>query len=225
MERIKILVADPRKIMAEELASILESNTHFDVIGIYNSCQEVFSKAFELKPDIVIYSADMPEKLRNNKLRRGRRINNELLPNTKILVLTEEEDIKECMISFRTGVRGHMWKHVSPIRLMSVVESIHAGQMTTSPIIMDKIFNEFVVPHLTKRAAVKENKLNLTIREKDVLKLATLGKRNKEIADALFITENTVKCHMSSILAKLGVCNRQSAAFVLSNANSNLHPR
>jgi DNA-binding NarL/FixJ family response regulator len=218
--RVKILVADANKVHARRLAGTLGDDALFDVIGISNNCHEAFDKALEFMPDVLIYSANVAER-DPDKLMRPPQFLRASLPSTKVMVLTEAENITECMYVLSLGARAYVSKHIAGESLMAMVSTVQAGGIAMSPVIVDKMINQLVASRQSKNTVAKVDHSQLTMREKEILELAARGKRNKEIANSLHITENTVKCHMSSILTKLGVCNRQSAAFVLSSTSLN----
>ena len=219
MTRVKILVADANKVFARRLASTL-GDAFCDVIGTSNSCREAFDKVLEFMPDVLIYSTNVAGR-DPDKLVRPTGFLRPSLPSTKVMVLTEAEDIAECIYVLSMGARGYVSRHVAGERLTVMVSTVQAGGIAMSPVMVEEMLNRLVAPCHGENAVATGEHLQLTTREKEVLELAARGRRNKEIADSLHITENTVKCHMSSILTKLGVCNRQSAAFVLSSASSN----
>ncbi|MGH9059867.1 MAG: LuxR C-terminal-related transcriptional regulator, partial [Acidimicrobiales bacterium] len=168
---------------------------------------EAVAKASELAPDVVLMDVRMPKV---TGIEAARRIN-ELLPSTRILMLTvsdEEEDLYEAI---KAGANGYLLKEISVEEVSRSIRAVVQGQSLISPSMASKLLSEFT--SMSRKTDDKEPLPApvLTTRELEVLKLVALGMTNKEVADQLFISDNTVKNHVRNILEKLHLHSRMEA--------------
>jgi len=170
-----------------------------EVVGEGEDGDDAIRKAEELAPDVVLMDVRMP---RVSGIEATRRLA-ETLPTTKILMLTvsdEEDDLYEAI---KAGATGYLLKEISIEEVADAVRAVMQGQTLISPSMASKLIQEF--NNLAKRAEEKQSvpAPRLTDRELEVLKLVAKGLTNRDIADALYISENTVKNHVRNILEKL----------------------
>jgi DNA-binding NarL/FixJ family response regulator len=176
----------------------LETDTDFRVVGEAENGEESVRLAGELQPDIVLMDLIMPVMDGITATSRIRR----QYPDVEVIALTSVLDDGSIFGAIRAGAIGYLLKDTKAEKLISAVKSAVAGQVQLSPQVAERLMREIDLPDVIEP---------LTERERDVLRMLTLGCSNKEIARDLNIGEKTVKTHVSSILSKLGVTSRTQA--------------
>jgi DNA-binding NarL/FixJ family response regulator len=176
----------------------LEMDTDFRVVGEAENGEESVRLAGELQPDIVLMDLIMPVMDGITAISRIRR----QYPDVEVIALTSVLDDGSIFGAIRAGAIGYLLKDTKAEKLISAVKSAVAGQVQLSPQVAERLMREIDLPDVIEP---------LTERERDVLRMLTLGCSNKEIARDLSIGEKTVKTHVSSILSKLGVTSRTQA--------------
>jgi two-component system NarL family response regulator len=204
---IRVVVADDQALFRRGLTVVLSVCDDIEVVGEASDGEEAVAKAQELTPDVVLMDVRMPRLSGIEAARHIRRI----LPATEILMLTvsdEEEDLYE---SVKAGANGYLLKEIAIEEIAETVRAIVQRQGVISPSMTSKLISEFRA--LSRRAAEREElpPPGLTDREMQVLRLMAHSKSNKDIAAALFISENTVKNHVRNILEKLHLHSRMEA--------------
>ena len=198
---ISILVADDHPVLRFGIAHLLESEADIDVIGTAGSCEEACRIAAERHPDIVLLDLEMddtegaeaPRKLRSHD-------------DCRIIVFTAHTDEPRILEVIRIGINGYLTKSATRSRLCEAIRIVAGGGMYLDPVVAPKI--TMLLAGHRQHAPPPET---LTERERAVLKCIAAGRRNKQIARELFISERTVKFHASSVFAKLGASNRTEA--------------
>ncbi len=206
MDKIRILIADDHPMFRQGLKQILELEKDMEVIAQASSGNEVVQLARECKPDIVLMDINMPEGngiWAIEELKRGEN-------PPKIVVLTIHEDREYLFRTIQLGVEGYILKDAEPSVLISAIRSVHQGQTYIQANMTKELVREFNRITLHERTRGELN--NLTQRELEVLGLIAEGMINKEIAKKLYISEKTVKNHVSNIFKKLKVSDRTQAA-------------
>jgi two-component system NarL family response regulator len=186
---------------------VLESEEGIDVVAEAEDGEEAITKAEETAPDVVLMDVRMP---RMSGIEATRAIA-ATVPSAKILMLTvsdEEEDLYEAV---KAGANGYLLKEISIEEVADAIRAVVQGQSLISPSMASKLLTEFNT--LVKRAEEKQQfpAPRLTDRELEVLKLVAQGMSNREIAEDLYISENTVKNHVRNILEKLHLHSRMEA--------------
>jgi two-component system NarL family response regulator len=205
---VRILIADDHELFRRGLRMVLEDEQDIDVLGEVGDGQAAVDLALEEAPDVVVMDVRMPQL---SGIEAANRIK-ESLPHTKILMLTisdEEDDLYEAI---KAGANGYLLKEISIDEIGNAVRSVHAGQSLISPSMASKLLNEFA--SMIKREEEEKEQVpapKLTPREMEVLEHVAQGMNNREIARALFISENTVKNHVRNILEKLHLHSRMEA--------------
>ena len=201
---IKIVLVDDHHVVRRGLALLLNSQEDFEVVAEATNGAEAVQQAKELSPDIVLMDLVMPVL---NGIEATKQIieNN---PKQKILILTSFSDQDYAIPALEAGANGYLLKESNPDDVIIGIRKIINGEKT----IHSKVTDELLSALHTQKNNVSQLHHSLTKREKEVLKEITNGKSNKEIASSLFITEKTVKTHVSNILAKLNVQDRTQAA-------------
>jgi DNA-binding NarL/FixJ family response regulator len=206
-DTIRVLIADDQALFRRGLYVVLGTEDHIEVVAEAENGEEAVAKVEELAPDVVLMDVRMP---RINGIEAARRIR-DLSPSTKILMLTvsdEEDDLYEAI---KAGANGYLLKEISVEEVAEAIRAVVQGQSLISPSMASKLLSEF--NSLARRAEERQQypAPTLTSRELEVLKLVAKGMSNREIADGLFISENTVKNHVRNILEKLHLHSRMEA--------------
>jgi DNA-binding NarL/FixJ family response regulator len=206
-EVIRVLIADDQALFRRGLFVVLGTEDGVEVVAEAENGLEAIEKARELAPDVVLMDVRMPKA---NGIEAAAQIRADL-PSTKILMLTvsdEEEDLYEAI---KAGANGYLLKEISVEEVAEAIRAVMQGQSLISPSMASKLLSEFNA--LVRRAEDRQQfpAPALTNREIEVLRLVAKGMSNREIAEELYISENTVKNHVRNILEKLHLHNRMEA--------------
>ncbi len=208
VEAIRLLIADDHELFRRGLRMVLEDEDDIEVVGEVGDGQTAVQLAIDEAPDVMVMDVRMPQL---SGIEAAIKVK-EALPHTKILMLTisdEEDDLYEAI---KAGANGYLLKEISIDEIGNAVRSVHAGQSLISPSMASKLLNEFA--SMIKREEEEKEQVpapKLTPREMEVLEHVAKGMNNREIAKALFISENTVKNHVRNILEKLHLHSRMEA--------------
>jgi DNA-binding NarL/FixJ family response regulator len=206
-DAIRVLIVDDHALFRRGLEMVLAQEQDIVVVGEASDGTEAVQKAQELMPDIVLMDVRMPKR---GGIEATRQIK-ELLPHSKILMLTISDEEADLYDAIKAGATGYLLKEVSIEEVAQAVRAVQAGQSLISPSMASKLLSEFAT--MVKRADEKQAvpQPRLTDREMEVLKLVAQGRNNRDIAKELFISENTVKNHIRNILEKLHLHSRMEA--------------
>ncbi len=202
---IRILLADDHALVRQGIRELLSSQPEFEVVGEAATGADALAQTIETRPDVVLLDIHMPS---GDGLWATTEITREV-PSARVLVLTvstEDEHLKETL---RRGAAGYQLKSSPSDSLFQAIREVARGETTVPGTMAGRILATFGLPP-EMRGAGRE--AGLSAREQDVLRLLSRGQTNREIAEALEISENTVKAHLKSVLRKLGVSNRVEAA-------------
>lgn len=210
-EKIRILVVDDYTLVREGFARMLELCPDFEVVGQASSAQEALERCRLLQPDIVLMDIKLPQ---INGIEATRMIK-EKWPHVEIVILSMYDEDEYVMEAVKAGASGYLLKDVTHEQLFETVRVVHAGGSMMQPNLARKLLREFAqiartAPILSRTDGGAEP-LVLSEREVEVLQAVAEGKSNREIADALTISEKTVKAHLRSIFRKLEVGDRAQA--------------
>ncbi|MGH9069084.1 MAG: response regulator [Acidimicrobiales bacterium] len=204
-EPIRVLVADDQALFRRGLFVVLGAEGGIEVVAEAADGAEAVAKVAELAPDVVLMDVRMPGV---NGIEAARTIS-ETAPATKILMLTVSDDEDDLYEAVKAGACGYLLKEISVEEVAAAVRAVVRGQSLISPSMASKLLTEFAT--LSKRAEQRFPAPTLTNRELEVLSLAARGLSNRDIAEQLFISENTVKNHVRNILEKLHLHSRMQA--------------
>jgi len=202
MDKISVLIVDDHAVVRQGLKAFLSLQDHIEVIGEAANGEEAVGKVRELLPDVVLLDLVMPRMDGISAIRQIRGIS----PSTQVIVLTSFAEDDKVFPSIKAGALGYLMKDVLPPDLVKAIEAAHRGEPLLHPEIAKKLMQEFTS---APKAASADA---LTERETDVLRLIARGLSNKEIAAELYLSEKTVKTHVSNILQKLHLSDRTQAA-------------
>jgi DNA-binding NarL/FixJ family response regulator len=204
---IRVLIADDQPLYRRGLEVVLHTEENIEVVGEAENGEEAIAKSEELAPDVVLMDVRMP---RINGIEATQAIRDRV-PTTKILMLTVSDEDSDLYEAIKAGASGYLLKEVSVEEVADSIRAVMQGESKITPSMASKLINEFSA--MSKRADERQRlpAPALTARELEVLKLVAKGMSNREIADELFISENTVKNHVRNILEKLHLHSRMEA--------------
>ena len=205
MTHLRIMLVDDHEVVRLGLKSLLERHAGFEVVAEAAAAVEAVQKADEYRPDIILMDIRLAG---GNGIEATEAITTRL-PDTKIVMLTSYAEDELLFSAIRAGAVGYVLKQIGSTELIRAIEAASKGEATLDPSLTQRVFNE------VRRSIQNEEKAaftDLTPQEMQVLALIAEGKTNREIAEALFLSEGTVRNYFSSVLSKLGVSNRAEAA-------------
>ncbi|AJO57565.1 two-component system response regulator YhcZ [Bacillus subtilis] len=210
---MKIVIADDHHVVRKGLRFFFATQDDIEVVGEAATGIEALRVIEETKPDLVLMDLSMPEMDGIQAIKKAI----QQFPETNIIVLTSYSDQEHVIPALQAGAKAYQLKDTEPEELVKTLRQVHAGEYKLSKAIMPHVLTHMKNQHDPE----KEKYYQLTRREKDVLTEIANGKSNKEIAAALFISEKTVKTHVSNLLAKLEVADRTQAALFAVKYNLN----
>lgn len=208
MEPTSVLIVDDHTLMRQGLRRILEE-AGMNIVGEAENGQEAVTKAVELSPDVVLMDIQMPVM---DGISATREIK-AMAPHTTVVILTMHEEDEYLFQAIKAGAIGYLQKNKAPQELIKVIEAARQGLSLLPPALATRVLNEFAALSKYQDQKIKHY-TQLTSREREVLKLIAQGLSNKEIAKELYISDKTVKNHLSNIFAKLQINDRTKAAIM-----------
>ncbi|GAF64194.1 putative response regulator [Bacillus sp. TS-2] len=201
---IKIMLVDDHQVVRKGLRYFLETDEDLSIVAEASHGREACYLLKEVKPDVILMDLVMPimDGIEATKIIR------ESYPEVKILILSSYSEHDHVIPALQAGANGYQLKDIEPEELVETIKAIYSGESK----LHDKV-TKFVLTRISHQQSEEEKNIKLlTKREVDVLKQIASGKSNKEIAQELYITEKTVKTHLSNIFSKLEVSDRTQAA-------------
>lgn len=202
---IRVFIVEDHAIVREGLSNLLALSQDIEVIGAAASAEEAMAQIPDAKPDVLLLDIKLP-KLNGVELIRALQARLCLPPT---LILTTFEDDELLFEGLRAGARGYLLKDISLEELLEAIREIARGGNYVKPAVTERLLQ--AVRKSDDRSRRDVPPMLLTERETDVLRLLASGYSNREVARALVVSVGTVKNHVSSILAKLGVRDRTRA--------------
>ncbi len=222
---INLLLVDDDDLVRTGLKMIIESDPEFNVLGEASNGAEGVALASRLNPDVILMDIQMPEMdgIEATSLICERQADPED-ESQRVLVLTTFEQDEYVFQALRAGASGFLLKRTPADELIAAIKVVAEGESLLSPSITRRLIDEFsrssaAVPTTDIAAKIE----SLTEREMEVLQLVSSGKSNLEIADALIVSEGTVKTHVKRVMAKLEVRDRTQAVIFAYNSGV-VHP-
>ena len=206
---IRVLLVDDQVLFREGLEILLSVHKDIQVVGNASNGQEAVDVAAQIRPGVILMDVRMPvlDGVRATSLLK------DVLPQCRVIVLTTFDDDEYIFDALRSGAVGYLLKDVDSAQLVEAIRAVARGESILEPSVAAKVIAEFsrvssMVPSVQMEQLVEP----LSERELEILVLIARGASNKEIANQLYITEGTVKNHITHILSKLGVRDRTQAA-------------
>lgn len=206
-EPIRLLLVDDAILFRESLTNLLEQQPDINIVGQAGSVQEALQAARSLNPDLILMDFSLPD---GTGLDATLAILAEL-PQIKIIFLTVHEDDERLFSAIRVGARGYLFKNSHANELVKTLRGVARGEAGISRGLARRIIEEFARTP-APLSVDADAKSELSTRELDVVHQLAKGASNREIAAALFISENTVKNHIRNVLSKLHLRNRREIA-------------
>jgi DNA-binding NarL/FixJ family response regulator len=198
------MIADDHSIVREGLKQLLELEEDFKVVGQASNGVETIERIKELKPDVLLLDINMPIM---NGIKALRKLKEDGI-DTKVVILTIHEDREYLIETMQIGASGYILKDSDSASFFKAIRDAHNGESYIQPKLAADLIKEFNKPRGSR--IKKENEL--TQREYEVIALIADGLNNKDIAERLYISEKTVKNHVSNIFRKINVSDRTQAA-------------
>ncbi|MHC5596253.1 MAG: response regulator [Nostoc sp.] len=205
---IKVLLVDDQGLIRQGLRALLELEPDIEIVGEAENGEQAINLVAEFQPDVVLLDIRMP-------IMDGVAATREIqkrFPKTKILVLTTFDDDEYVSAALKNGAMGYLLKDTPSEELAVAIRAVQKGYTPLGPGIVKKLLTNFSHAAPTQSPPVPSSLAELTPREKEVLRLIATGASNREIAQGLYISEGTVKNHVTNILNRLNLRDRTQAA-------------
>ena len=206
--RLTVVIADDQALVRAGFRMILEAETDIDVVGEASTGDEAIAEIERLRPDIVLMDVRMPEM---DGIEATRRLLSDGGTATKVVMLTTFDMDEYVYEALRAGASGFLLKDVPPEQLVEGIRAVGSGEALLAPSITRRVIEEYVRRPPEAARTPPAELAELTERELEVLRQVARGLSNGEIATELFVSETTVKTHVSHILMKLGLRDRVQA--------------
>ena len=213
MSNIKVLIVDDQELILESLNIVLEMEDDIEVVGLAKNGEEAINYCEKSQPDIILMDINMPIMdgvVATEKIKAQ-------FPLTKIIILTSYKEVEYVLAALSYGAEGFLLKAIHPKNLIAGIRVVNTGGTLISQEMADKMIKSMLkstgdTSTSEPKLLEKNNEYGLSTREVDVLHKLALGLRNQDIANALFLSEGTVKNYISNIYSKLNVKGRREAA-------------
>lgn len=207
---IRVLVADAHSLFREAMRAVLDNEANIRVVAEAADGFQAVSLAERRQPHVALVSLDLPQVdgIRATELIR------EGVPDCRVLVLTEEEDLGRLLAALEAGASGYLTKRCPLAQFIASTRAIHLGEMIVPPRMLGALLARLIAGRRKHDHAVRQLS-KLTPREREVLALLAEGADNEAIAGSLVISPETARTHVNNLMGKLEVHSRlQAAAFV-----------
>ena len=207
---IRILIADDHPIVRDGLRKLLSLEEDFEIVGEAADGCEVLDKVQELDPDVLLLDLRMPNLDGLSALQTLQQTNK----RTRVIILTASEDKNEFVQAMKLGCSGIVLKQTAPELIVKSIRKVHGGEIWLDSHTTAAVMRQFAAPgEIGGSGSGKTRERSpLSHREREIVQLVAQGYKNKEMAEKMFISEQTVKNHLHNIFDKLGVSDRLELA-------------
>ena len=205
---IRLLLVDDQSLILHGLRAILELEPDLAVVGSANNGKVALEQVAILQPDIVLMDVQMP--VMDGSV--ATQFICQQFPNTKVLILSTFDNDQSLTDVMRAGAKGYLLKDMPSEELAQAIRLVHSGYTQLGPGLMEKLIANVQDSHTSGRENISKDLVQLTPREQDVLHLIADGSTNRHIAQQLYISEGTVKTHVTHLLGRLNFRNRSQLA-------------
>ena len=205
MKKIKVAIADDHALIREGIKKLLELEESFEIVALAGDGIEALECIRTTEPDVILLDINMPNM---NGIDCLKQIKSDY-PETKVIMLTIHEDAEYLIETINIGAEGYVLKDADVSSLMKAIQKVVQGEVYIHPTLSGILVREYKRKDKNMEDVIGNN---LTKREFEVIRLISRGYNNKEIAVELFISEKTVKNHVSNIFKKIKVTDRTQAA-------------
>jgi two-component system nitrate/nitrite response regulator NarL len=220
---IRILIADDHPIVRDGLRKLLSLEDDFEVIGEASDGREVLDKVQELDPDVLLLDLRMPNLDGLSTLQALVQLNK----RTRVIILTASEDKNEFVQAMKLGCSGIVLKQTAPDLIVKSIRKVYGGEIWLDSHTTAAVMRQFAAPGElgggTGSGKTRERS-PLSTREREIVQLVAQGYKNKEMAEKMFISEQTVKNHLHNIFDKLGVSDRLELALYAIHKGLHINP-
>jgi two-component system response regulator DevR len=200
---IRIFLLDDHEVVRRGIAELLGAVSGFEVVGEAGTVAQTLPRVLACRPDVAVLDARLPDGSGIDACRDIRTA----LPDTHCLILTSYDDQDAVLASVLAGASGYVLKEVRTAGLVDAIRQVAQGRSLIDPAVVSK-----VLERVRAGSPADQRLSSLTAREREVFDLIAEGLTNRQIGERLFLAEKTVKNHVSSLLAKLGLQRRTQAA-------------
>lgn len=202
MAKIKVLLADDQELILESLHIVLSMEEDLEIVGLAKNGEEAIRGCEQFQPDIVLMDINMPvmDGVTATALIKER------IPAIKVIMLTSYREVEYVLAALSHGAEGYLLKAIHPRDLAAGIRVVHAGGTLITQEMASKM-----IKSMNNTSTTKSNEYGLSTREIEVLHKLASGMRNQDIAEALFLSEGTIKNYISTIYSKLNVKGRREA--------------
>lgn len=208
---IRVLIADDHPIVRDGLRRLLSLDEDIEVVGEAGDGREVLERVQALEPDVLLLDLRMPNMDGLTALQTLQHTNRK----TRVIVLTASEDKNEFVQAMKLGCSGIVLKQTAPDLIAKSIRKVHSGEIWLDSHTTAAVMRQFATPGEAMAAASggkSRERSPLSTREREIVALVAQGYKNKEMAEKMFISEQTVKNHLHNIFDKLGVSDRLELA-------------
>jgi len=207
--RIRVVIADDHPIVRDGLRKLLSVEEDIDVVGEAADGQELLDHMESWRPDVILLDLRMPKTDGLTALQTLNTTNNP----AKVIILTASEDKNEFVQAMKLGCAGIVLKQTSAELIVKSIRKVHAGEIWLDAHTTAAVMRQFATAEAAAAAGIRgRERAPLSSREREIVALVAQGYKNKEMAEKMFISEQTVKNHLHNIFDKLGVSDRLELA-------------
>ena len=210
-KKIKVVIADDHPIVRDGLKKLLSLEEDIDVVGAVSDGRELIEKIDQLQPDVILLDLRMPNLDGLGAMQTLQHTNSK----ARVIILTASEDKNEFVQAMKLGCSGIVLKQTASDLIVKSIRKVYAGEIWLDSHTTAAVMRQFAAPvesSLSGPAGKSRERSPLSTREREIVALVAQGYKNKEMAEKMFISEQTVKNHLHNIFDKLGVSDRLELA-------------